>query len=63
MPVTLVVPVTLGENVTKQLPLVRVQLAGVKAPDVPVVVNVTVPVGVEAVPTEVSATVAAHVEP
>jgi hypothetical protein len=58
------VPVTLGVNVTEQLPLDSEQVpAGVplNVPVAPVLENVTVPVGVVAVPGEVSVTVAVQV--
>jgi hypothetical protein len=63
--VILTVPAPIGVNVTEQLPVFRLQLvAGLKDPPVvPAEVNLTVPVGVLAVPDPVSATVAVQVEP
>ena len=66
MPATVAVPTALPVKVTEQLPVVRPQLRALRDP--PVVpadnVNVTVPVGVMAVPAaEVSVTVAVHTEP
>jgi hypothetical protein len=58
------VPVALGVNVTEQLPLDNEQVpAGVplNVPAAPVELNVTAPPGVDAVPGEVSVTVAVHV--
>jgi len=63
--VTVSVPAPVGVKVTEQLPMTRLQLvAGVKVPlAVPDELNLTVPVGVLAVPDAVSATVAVQVEP
>ena len=62
---TVSVPAPVGVKVTEQLPMTRLQLvAGVKVPlAVPDELNLTVPVGVLAVPDAVSATVAVQVEP
>ena len=62
---TVSVPTPVGVKVTEQLPMARLQLdAGVKAPlVVPDELNLTVPVGVVAVPDAVSATVTVQVEP
>ena len=62
---TVSVPAPVGVKVTEQLPMTRLQLvAGVKTPlAVPDELNLTVPVGVLAVPDAVSATVAVQVEP
>jgi len=49
-------------NVTEQVPADRVQVVAENVPAPPMLVNVTVPVGVEAVGGEVSATVAVQVE-
>ncbi len=59
------VPAPVGVNVTEQLPATRLQLvAGLNEPvAVPAEVNLTVPVGVLAVPVAVSVTVAVQVEP
>ncbi len=60
----LAVPAAVAVNVTEHVPDTSVQLAaGVKLPAGPVSVNETLPVGVEVVPGEVSATVALQVEP
>jgi hypothetical protein len=48
--------------VTEQLPAVRLQVGAENVPAPPVLVKVTVPVGTEVVPGELSATVAAQVE-
>jgi hypothetical protein len=58
-------PAPVGVNVTEQLPALRVQLvAGENEPlAVPDEVNLTVPVGVLAVPVAVSVTVAEQVDP
>jgi len=63
--VTVSVPAPVGVKVTEQLPITRLQLgAGVKVPlAVPEEPNLTVPVGVLAVPDAVSVTVAVQVEP
>ena len=62
---TVSVPAPVGVKVTEQLPMTRLQLvAGVKVPlAVPDELNLTVPVGVLAVPDAVSAIVAVQVEP
>ena len=62
---TVSVPAPVGVNVTEQLAVTRLQLvAGVKVPvAVPDELNLTVPVGVLAVPDAVSVTVAVQVEP
>ena len=61
---TVSVPAAVGVNVTEQLPRDREQLVGVRVPvAVPDEVNLTVPVGVLAVPEAVSVTVAVQVEP
>ena len=65
MPETVAVPGAVPVNVTEQLPAVNPQVRALRLP--PVVpadrVNVTVPVGVIAVPAaEVSVTVAVHVD-
>jgi hypothetical protein len=59
------VPAPVGVKVTEQLPMTRLQLvAGVKVPlVVPDELNLTIPVGVLAVPDAVSVTVAVQVEP
>lgn len=57
----MVVPTALGVNVTEQVPADNVQLAELKVPAAPALVKATVPVGVMAVPGEVSVTVAVHV--
>jgi hypothetical protein len=56
------VPVAVAVNVTEQVPDARVQGLPMKEPAGPVSVNVTVPVGVDVVPGEVSATVAVQDE-
>ncbi len=58
----MVVPVALGVNVTEQVPATRAQLAALNDPAAPVLEKLTLPVGVETVPGEVSATVAEHVD-
>ncbi len=50
----------LGVKVTEQLPAARVHVEGLKLPDL-ALVKVTLPVGVTAVPGEVSLTMAVHV--
>ena len=62
---TVSVPAPVGVKVTEQLPMTRLQLvAGVKVPPVvPDELNLTIPVGVLAVPDAVSVTVAVQVEP
>ena len=62
---TVSVPAPVGVNVTEQLPATRLQLvAGLNEPvAVPAEVNLTVPVGVLAVPVAVSVTVTVQVEP
>lgn len=62
---TVSVPAPVGVKVTEQLPVTRLQLvAGVKVPlAVPEELNLTVPVGVLAVPDAVSVTVAVQVDP
>lgn len=61
---TVSVPAEVGVNVTEQLPENKLQLVGLKDPlAVPAFVNMTVPVGVVAVPDAVSVTVVVHVEP
>lgn len=59
------VPALVGVKVTEQPPATRLQLvAGVKVPlAVPDELNLTVPVGVVAVPDAVSVTVAVQVDP
>lgn len=59
------VPALVGVKVTEQLPETRLQLVvGVKVPlAVPDELNLTVPVGVVAVPDAVSFTVAVQVDP
>ncbi len=60
----LAVPAAVAVKVTEHVPAVSVQLAnGVKLPAGPVSVNETLPVGVAAVPSDVSATVAEQVDP
>ncbi len=59
---TVTVPVAVAVKVTEQVPAARVQLATLNEPAAPVLLNETVPVGVDAVPGEVSAVVAVHVE-
>ena len=54
------VPVALGVKLTEQVPAAKVQLPAVKVPAA-IVVKLTVPVGVDAVPEDVSATVALQV--
>ncbi len=56
------VPVALGVNVTEHVPSARVHEAALKLPAAPVLVNDTLPVGVVAVPGEVSVTVVVHVD-
>ena len=56
-------PVAVAVNVTEHVPLARVQVVALNDPAAPVSVKVTVPVGVEAVPGEVSVTVAVQVDP
>jgi hypothetical protein len=56
------VPVAVAVNVTEQVPVARVQGLPMNEPAGPVSVNVTVPVGVDVVPGEVSATVAVQDE-
>jgi len=58
--VAVAAPVAVAVKVTEQVPLARVQLVGLKVPAAPVDVKLTVPVGVLAVPGELSATVALH---
>jgi len=48
-------------NVAEQLPEARVHVVELNDPAAPVLLNVTVPVGVIAVPTSLSVTVAVHV--
>ncbi len=60
VPVIVAVPTALGVNVTEHEPAVNVQLSGLTEPE-PVTVKLTLPVGVLAVPSDVSATVAVHV--
>src|SRR3979490_2413044 len=62
VPVAVTVPVAVAVKDTEHEPAVRVQLVGVNEPVAPVDVNATVPVGVVAVPGEVSVTVAVQVE-
>ncbi len=62
MPVTVTVPVAVAVNVTEHVPDARVHDAALKDPAAPVDVNATVPVGVLAIPAEVSATVAVHAD-
>ena len=56
------VPVAVAVKVTEQLPDTRAHVVELNEPAGPVSVNVTVPVGVVAVPGEVSVTVAVHDE-
>ncbi len=56
------VPVAEGVNVTEHVPATRAQLAALNEPAAPVLVNDTLPVGVDVVPAAVSVTVAVHVE-
>lgn len=61
---TVSTPAPVGVNVTEQLPVTRLQVVGENVPvAVPVLVKLTVPVGVEGVPVSVSVTVAVQVEP
>lgn len=60
--VMLLVVVAVGVKVTLQVPPTRVQVADENTPAPPVAVNVTVPVGVLAVPGEVSVTTAVQVD-
>ena len=61
---TVSVPAPVGVKVTEQLPVIRLQLvAGVKVPLAVHDVNLTIPVGVLAVPDAVSVTVAVQVDP
>jgi hypothetical protein len=59
----LIVPVLLPVKVTEQLPELRVQLALAGETPAPLAVKLTVPVGVEDVPGEVSLTVTVQLEP
>ncbi len=62
VPVTVAVPAAVPVKVTVQVPATfRIQLGALSEP-VPVDVKVTVPVGVLAVPDDVSVTVAVHVD-
>jgi len=56
------VPVDVAVKATEQLPEARVQVAELKDPAGPVSLNVTLPVGVNAVPGDVSETDAVHDE-
>lgn len=62
VPDTVAVPVALGVKVTEHEPLARVHEAALSVPAAPLLVNDTVPVGVLAVPGDVSVTVAVHVD-
>jgi hypothetical protein len=56
-------PTAEGVYVTEQLPLTSVQLAAGLKPPEPELENETEPVGVDAVPDDVSLIVAVHVDP
>jgi hypothetical protein len=56
------VPVAVAVKVTEQVPDARAHVVELKDPAGPVSVKVTVPVGVDTVPAEVSVTVAVHDE-
>ena len=62
VPVIDAVPAALGVNVTEQVPAASVQLAALKVPAAPVLVNPTLPAGVDAPAPLASTTVAVHVE-
>ncbi len=60
---TVTAPAADPVNVTEHVPATKAQLAALNDPAAPVLENETVPVGVDAVPAAVSATVAEQVEP